>query len=435
MMNVETPFGLELGPKATRQPGNEATRHRGRGARRAIMLAAAALLMAAGCETTPHQQHRDQAQRHWNQVRAKIKCQLATQQFESGAVDAAIATVRESLGLDPMAPESHLLLARALMEAGNVAEAGRTLAAARAMDLQSAPMTYAAGVVAERALDLDQALAFYQQACQQDPDQMDYVVAQVECLVAVGRPEEALEIVRESIERFDRDGTLDVLEAEVSLVLGDDRAAARAFRRSLPLIGNDPLVVEEYGLLLARMERFGEAVAVLQPLAETLAGTGQEPSGSVVHALAQSYIEVGHLEASGDLLADRLRKHPNDTEAWFLQGRVALAGGDLALAERCANAVRRQAPRGARTYLLCGYVRWRQGDASGALEALERSLSLQPHDVLLHCLMGQVLVEADQGERAKRHWLRALQIDPRSRWARNGLSELEAGRSGAGARG
>ncbi|HUU85778.1 MAG TPA: tetratricopeptide repeat protein [Phycisphaerae bacterium] len=390
-----------------------------------------ALAAASGCTTLmPHQERRQQAQKNWEQVRAKVKRQLATQQFESGEIDAAITTVREALGLDPTCPESYLLLAQALLEKGDWAEAGRILSAAREMRLESPDLTYARGVVAERSDRIDEALRFYTLARQQDPTQMDYVVAEAECLVAAGRPEEARNLVRQSVDRFDRDGTLETLEAEISLSLGDRAAAAGAFRRALPLVSDSPLVAEEYGLLLADMGRFAEAVAVLQPLADAAGRTGAELSGAVVRALARSYLELGHTEAPTELLNGWLQQHPNDSTAWMLQAQAAMARDDEALARRCVAAIRRLAPGSAWTHLLCGYIQWRQGDTPGALKMLERSLTLQPNDTLLHCLIGQVLADANQIERARRHWQRALQIDPDVQWARNGLRGLESRSAG-----
>ncbi|MHC4067791.1 MAG: hypothetical protein ACYSUI_25255, partial [Planctomycetota bacterium] len=56
-----------------------------------------------GCQITAHKRQREEAQKHWSQVRASVKHQLATQQAEAGQIEAAISTVREALGLDPTA--------------------------------------------------------------------------------------------------------------------------------------------------------------------------------------------------------------------------------------------------------------------------------------------------------------------------------------------
>jgi tetratricopeptide (TPR) repeat protein len=234
-------------------------------------------------------------------------------------------------------------------------------------------------------------------------------------------------LVRESIDQFDHTGTLDVLEAEISLALGDWGAAADAFRRAIPLVSEDPLVTGTYGLLLVRMGRFAEAVAVLRP---ALDAAGDQPSGAVVRGLAQSYVELGRHESAIDLLGQWIRENLDDSAAWFLQARAAMAHGDEALARRCAAAVRRLAPGDAQTYLLGGYVCWRQGEIDNALDLFERALALTADDVLLHCLMGQLLTDANEIHRARQHWRRALQIHPHSRWARNGLKKLDGRQAG-----
>ena len=389
----------------------------------AIVVVGAA---CSGCQITPHQQQREQAEQHWRQVRARIKRQLATQQFEMGQIEAAITTVQEALGLDPTAVDSYLLLSRALLEQGDLPGARRALAAAERMGLGSAGLLYLHGVISERSRQLAEALDFYARARRLNPDEKDYLAAQAECLVALGRPEEGRQQIRESIDRFDRDGTLETLLAKISLILGDQEAALVAFQRALPLVGDNDLVAEEYGLLLFRMGRLAEAISVLQPLCER---TGQEAPGGAVRALAECFLEIGQTEAAATLLKGWLKRHPDDAIGWLLQARAAVAHGDLAMTRRCADAAWRLAPHDPQTCLAQGYVRWRLGDLPGALASLERSLSLDPISAPAHCLMGQVLADKGKTKDARHHWRRALQIDPRAAWASAGLRKLEAAAS------
>ena len=384
-------------------------------------VAVGLLVWMAGCQITPHQEQKEQAKQHWDQVRAKLKYQLATQQFKAGEMNAATSSARESLGLDPSAMGTHVLLSKALLERGDLAEAKKVLQAAVEMDLESPELWYMRGVVAERCGRLDQALTCYRAARQLNKNEMDYLVAEAECLVAAGQPEEARRCVHQALLEFDRDGTLDVLLAEISLVMDDDEAAAAAFRQALPLADNHDLVAEEFGLLLLRMRRFAEAVSVLQPLVDR---QGDKASGMVVRALAKGYLELGHADLAAGLLKDLLEKHPDDTESWFLQAQAALAGRDLAMIRRCLNVVRRLAPANPQTHLMQGYLCWRQGDLNGARASLQRCLAMNPNDVLTHCLIGQVLLDSNEPGQARHHWRRALQIDPRSNWAKVKLEGL-----------
>ncbi|MHC4092522.1 MAG: tetratricopeptide repeat protein, partial [Planctomycetota bacterium] len=351
-----------------------------------------------GCQITAHKRQREEAQKHWSQVRASVKHQLATQQAEAGQIEAAISTVREALGLDPTALESYLLLSRALLEKGDLQAARRALVAAETVYAEMSPelqdrdpvvwadLYYLRGVIAERSRQHADALNCYTRARQLGPDQKDFLVAQAECLVALGRPEEARQQIWQSIDHFECDGTLETLVAEISLVLGDQDSAVAAFQRAMPLVGEDDLVAEEYGLLLFRMGRLAEAISVLQPLWER---TGTDASGSVVRTLAECFLDVGRSGMADDLLDKWLNKHPNDVLGWMLGVRAAAARGDEVMTRRCADVVRRLAPQDPRAYLVHGYVCWRFGDLDGAVASLERSLALDPDDALAHCLMGQ----------------------------------------------
>ncbi len=385
-------------------------------------LAGCALFLCSGCDQTAHEQHREQAEKNWSEVRAKVKYQLARQQYESGHVDDAASTVEEAIGLDPTAADSYVLLCRALLEKGDMAAARRVLRMAAKSGLESAELTYMEGVLAERSRQLSSALECYQKARQADPAEQDYLIAEAECLVALGRPEEARQRIGDALDDFDRNGTLDAMMAEISMLLGDNEAAVASFRHAISLLSDNDQIAEEFGLLLVRTGRFAEAVSLLKPLLDQ---GGQDVSPTVVRALAKCYLELGYADTADTMLRGWLRDHPADTAAWLLRAKAAVARDDLSLSRRCMRNVRRMAPASPETHLLQGYVCWRQGDLEGALDYLGRSLALVPNDVLTHCLLGQVSAEAGRVEQARRHWRRALQIEPGSRWAKTGLNELD----------
>ena len=245
-----------------------------------MIITACGVLAWTGCHQMTHRQQQAEAEHHWKQVRGKVKCQLARQQFEGGHVDDAITTAREALGLDPASPESYVLLCRALLDKGDLAAARQVLGMAEELGLESAELSYMRGLISERSRNLTDALESYRRAGELEPGQRDYLAAEAECLVALGRVEEALDRVRDAHSRFDRDGTLDVLEAEIAMLLDRREEAVESFRRAMPLLGDNDVVAEEYGLLLVRTGHFAEAVSVLQPLRERAGDEGPGPGDS-----------------------------------------------------------------------------------------------------------------------------------------------------------
>ncbi len=366
------------------------------------------VLLLAGCQTPSHKEHKIQAEQNWNHVRSQIKYKLAIQQFEAGQAEAAATTAEEAIGLDPTAAENYVLLIKSLLEQGNLGAADRVLEAAQNKQLDSADLSYAAGMLAERAGDAESAVEWYRRACHADPAQLDYMVAYAETLVMVSQPDEARQLVLENMDRFDRDGTLDILLAEISMLLGDDHIALVSYRQALPLLENDPQVVEEFGQLLFQKGRYAEAVSVLDPL---VAGQGSKASAAAVRALTASLVEVERFDAALIACGDWLANHPEDSEVWLIKSRALLAMDITAAAIHSAKTVVRIDPNRAEAHLIQAYCHWKQNDPESARSSLDRLINIAPQDALAHRLLAQVLSGAGETVLAQQHRSLADSID------------------------
>ena len=108
-----------------------------------------ALLLPA-CRTNPHAVDKKQAEQRWNEVRGRVKYQLAEQQFSRGLFEDAAANVGEALALDPTRPDSFAMLAKCHLEMNKPASAQQTIDMARQLDLESAELHYMQGVLLEQ---------------------------------------------------------------------------------------------------------------------------------------------------------------------------------------------------------------------------------------------------------------------------------------------
>ena len=393
---------------------------RSTGAGSALALLSVGLL-TSGCAM--HAQHREQAERHWNQVRTDVKHQLAVQQFERGQIETAIATIEEAIAVDGTSAEQFLLLAHCYQEQGKLTSARRALTRAQRCDPHAPEVEYAFGLLAERADQLEEALTHYRRARLLDGDVVDYLVAEAECLTAAGDPEAALELLSDHLGRFDSDGTLEALIAQICLLIGDrERALSHlrlAFERSGcgTVLGDEPggcdILIEECGKLLSETGRHTGAVALLGPYVEAR----PDAPSSVVAALCAGHLANHRVEQARHLLRRQVRRQPDDARCWMLLARLSVETGDLMTARRCANRLEQLVPDSAPVHLLRGFVCWKQEDLPAAEVSLRKTLSIDPGDVLTHCVMGQVLDGAGQHAAAQEHYRRALQIDPQSAWA------------------
>lgn len=384
---------------------------------RYVIAVSAALPFCSGCRSVSHAEQKIQAEQQWNNVRARVKYQLAEQQYTGRLFDEAIQTVQESLALNPAQEDAYVLLARANLEQDRPASAQAAVQAAVSAGLNSAELLYIQGMIYEQRDQLPQALEQFARASAIDPGSADYLAAQAECLVALDRPNEALHLLDRHADQVNEDGTLAVLSARVALLLGNRDDVIRRYRSSvLPSNATDTLR-EELGLLLVRAGRYDEAFAPLL----SIYLTNGEGSGAAQRGLAACHLARNDPARAVELLSDYVQNNPKDTAALVMLATAAIATGDLANASHALERAEQSSPPRAEIDLLRALIAWRQGDLDTAALSLNRILDADPRDLEAHCLMAELLLSQKHYEGARSHFEHALLINPDCDWAKRGL--------------
>lgn len=389
----------------------------------ALTLLVICVLPLSGCQHASKRTNKEQAADRWNEVKGRFKSQLAQQQYDERQYEKALQTATEAITLDPKKVEAYVVLARAQVELGRLASAQATIDAAHQVPLHAAELSYLAGVIHEQRGDFDEAMKQYRDARSTDPRQVDFLIAEVECLVSLGRDDDALALLGENTSRYNEDGELAALGGRLLAKRGDARAAIDRYRRALAGLGGNKWVARELGLLLVRERRYAESVELLRPLIqERTEGTMEETS--VRRALAEAYVFLGLPQDAKPLLVEYVRVRPEDVAAEVLLAKVALATNDLSTAIDAVSAAHRLAPADAEVGLVRATVQWRRGEYAAAEASLLEVLAHTPEDADAHCLMAEVLRARQKIERAKTYFLQALEIEPDSAWAKSGLTAL-----------
>jgi len=383
-----------------------------------FLVASAATFILSGCHSPSHQEAKQQAEQRWSQVRAGVKFQLARQQYDNGLFDDVVHTVTESIALDSTRPEAYVLLAQSNLELSKPASAEQAIEAARRSGLDSADLHYMRGVLLEQRNDLTAAVAEYAQARMMNGDNVDYFVAQAECLVVLDRPEEALVLLDENMHRFDANATIAVLAGRVAALLGDWDGATKRLGQAAVILSDSPIVAEELGLLLVSADRCEEAVAMLRPLIEA---AGESESAAVRRGIATCYLTLGDSTSAKAVLIDYARLHPEDGPAQLLLAKAALETNDLLTAARAADLAEQLAPGRGDTALVRAAVQWRRTAYAAAADGLYALLEKEPANVEAYCLLAEVLRAQGQDDSAKDCFERALRINPSCIWARHAL--------------
>lgn len=380
-------------------------------------------LSAGACQTMTHDEARVRAEERWSNVRGRVKLQLAEQQFKGGLFEEAVDTLTEALALDPTPPQGYVMLAQAYLELGKPASAREVIKAARKENVDSAALSYTEGVILERQDDIEGALAKYTRARVHDPHVVDYLVAEAECLVALDRTVEAAALLEKHAGRLDdSSGTMDVLAAHISALLGDVDGAARRFRESSAPPEAVAVVADELATLLMQAKRYDEALSLLRPLIQKEGVT--EIGGAVWRAVGTCHLNLGDPGAARQVMQRYLARHPDDGLAQLLLAKAAIAAGDSMTAGDALRAAERLEPNRPEVKLVRAVTQWQGGDLNRAAATLRDLLAVSPTDVDAHCLMGEVLQAQDDRDGARRSFEAALEIDSTSTWARSGLRSL-----------
>jgi len=388
------------------------------------------LCASTGCTMT-HAQRKQKAEQHWGQVRAKVKLQMATQQFDRGMTADALKLLDEALTWDPDNPDALLLLARCRLEQGKLASAERAVQrAAQFAVVEDGRISAARGMIAERHGDYVAAIQHYQRARAFDDSEMTYLVSEAESLVALGRTADARALIEQGIVDYDNNPTLHALLGELALSEGRKEDAMRSFRSVLTAGKYDPVIAEEYALLATQAGQHREALNVLKPLVARRDEV--DVPASVLRATAESQLALHQYEPAKEVLSSLVERYPDDAGAWMLLARAGISSHDAPTTRRSANQLRRLAPRDPQSMIIEAYACMQENQFRSAEAALRRALVLNGENVLTWCMLGLVAEKNREYEKAKAHYREALKRDGQCQWALAALQRIaseEAARS------
>jgi len=390
-----------------------------------IVAAAGALLIGAGCSSLTHAQRKEKAEQHWGRVRSGVKLQMARQQFERGNTKEALRFVDEALSWDQQNPDVYLLLAECQLEDGKLAAAERAVDQAAHCAGEARPKIEAMqGLIAERRGNLEAALGFYHTARELDDSEVDYLVSEAECLVALSRAHEARELLNEQMINYSNDPSLQALLGEIALRDGDVETARASFRAVLSAGVYDPVIAEEFALLAVHAGDYGDALTVLQPLLDKQGAEKLPPS--VVRAAAECMLALHRIDSAKTLLNAAVKRNADDVKAWFLLARAGIATNDAYTTGQAAKNVQRLAPNDPQGVLIDAYARVQSGEYPQAAEVLRRAAQQQDANPLVYCMLGLVAERQDDPSSARTHYRQALRVDPACRWAQQALRRIDA---------
>jgi len=363
------------------------------------------LALTACAELNKPSQANQEVHRHWSSVQARIKYQLAVDSFQAGQLEQSDKYLQESIGLDANVAAPYMLLAKILLERGEIATARETLEEAARRGGDDPPMDYLRGVIAERYGRFEDALAWYRRASDRDAMNAHYVVAVGETLVALGRFDDALALAREHWTDFEQNATLRAMAAGVYTLLGRYEEAADAYHEAVRIAPEDDLVQWQFGSALVRAGRCEEACVVL---AAATSEKKEVPPSALID-LGRCHLELNRPDEAKAVLRRAVAGAPQNATAWNWLARAALASDDLLTARRAGTRAVDLKPADSEHAVLLAYVCWRQRDFPAVDRVLAHVLDNQPNDpvaLYLRSKAHEAMGQTYDGQRGHRMALR-----------------------------
>jgi tetratricopeptide (TPR) repeat protein len=346
---------------------------------RVAALLLLALALTPGCNApTKSATAKEQARARWEQMRAKVKLQLAERNFESGQVDEAGKLCEEILALDPTSLDGHLLGARVNLEKGQVSQAEAALDTASGLGRSAPELYYLRGLLAEHRENVGDAVSWYKQAYEASPDQVEYLLAYAESLVADNQIEAVAELLVDRRRDFEQNARVQVLAAQSLGMVGRHRESGDCYVSAVRLAPNDPGVREEAGLALLTAGRVREAQTVLMPLWQS---PKTKPSAAVTRTFAVALLDANQPQAVVSLLEKAIGADDADSYPLLLLLSKACLMTDRPTAG--VDAARRAArikPRSIEARLMVACCALAAGDRDTAVGAAQEVIAVRPDD-------------------------------------------------------
>lgn len=394
-------------------------------AKKLIPLAVLGTLAVGGCSSNGGKKElgqKEKAHNKWNDARGGVLFSLAKQQFEAGNLADARKTIDQAGGLSPENVNIRLLSARVSIEQGRLDAALRELDEIRVRDPQNAEADYLTGVIYQRWQRPHEALRFYVQASEKAPSELAFVLARAEMLVAQGRNEQALDLLQGKLVYFENSAPIRDAVGQLLAAEGKHKEAVTVLRQAHVLAPDDEGIREHLAFACFYAAEYRDAASLIERIVKE---DRHKERADLLTVLGESQLLTARPREARENFMVAAQLRPGDAQIWFNLAKVALELGDTRRAEMSVKKGLALEPNTAEGQLLLGYLRLKQEKLDEALSAFRRSSTLDKNDTVSICMAGYVLEKQGRHGDALREYGRALRINPSEPMAATLMAEIQ----------
>lgn len=384
--------------------------------------AALVLMVLAGCSQDKKPSPNELAKQQWNATRATVLGGLAKQQFESGNCDAARKSLDDAMALDAKNAMLHSLSAKIAIEQGRLELADLELKTARELDPNNAETDYLSGVVCQRWQKTQVACEYYTAACEKAPNELAYLLAKAEMLVALERRDEALATLQEKVVFFENSAAIRDAVGQLLVQQGRFEQAVPMLRQATLLAPEELALREHLALAMYRAKQYRAAGQVLQRL---LADPKCAARADLWMAAGECQLQDNQIEEARNSFHRATQLDPSAPGNWLGLAKAALRLNDLPRAEASIQKAVALDGHSTEAHLLLGYLRLRQQKLPESLSEFRKASALDNADIVSLCMTGYVLEKLGKPSDAMACYAQALRLKPNDELASKLMAQVE----------
>ncbi len=391
-----------------------------------VALLAAAIFSLAGCHANQasHKENVDAATARWSVLRSEHKLTIAKQQFETGDLDQAEKTLLEAIGADPKNARLWSLAGRIALERGQLEKCAQRLTKAIEFDETLAEAYFFRGIVNQRWKQFERGHADYLKAYELQADNIGFLLAVGEMLVAMDRTDEALALLEDKTTYFDQNAGIRTAIGQLHQMKNDFPKAAEYFRQASLLRPDDLQIVEDLAMARIGSRQYALAIGDLQRL---IREGRPDRKAEMLHLLASTHMSANRIDDARATYLELTRIDRNDVDCWIKLSEISLIKEDFNAALSAANRVISLASHQPEGYLLAGLVWQKRKETDKALSHFDRAAQLAPGETQAIILRGITLEQAGRFDAARVAYQDALKRNPEDERARKLLAQVNRG--------
>jgi len=369
------------------------------------------VLLCGGCSSSGR--GRELVKQKWDKASGRIKLSLAQQQYELGQYDKAAEAIVGCIQADPSNPLAHLLYGQVLLAQGRRSAAEEELTFAVGLDEELDRGWYWLGVATEQARDYVQAESYYAKALMLSPQTVDYILAVADVQVALGKYEEAQELLEGKMAALPGELSLKMAGADLMLRGGDSKGAAKLYSQAMLLSPGDMEIAEALGYCHIVGRQWQEAAKVFESLLDE--SSEVEKKRAYLQLLFMCNMNSRRYEKALSFYGRLGASERENPDFWLELGQAALGAGAEKRAFVCSGRALALRPGWGDAIALRGCAAYMAGDYAGAAQILSSLASDPDNGHLSWMIRGRCYEQLGRNKQAEEAFERARQIKPESK--------------------